>query len=375
MKKMRVGEGKINSNYFGLRVHATNIQGLGASRLLASLLPELALKMDAQTSIFYLSAAGRESISGLLATPIQTQIHRRFLPNSLSRFLECMVFGYRFNGETPLLTLGDIPLRCNSYQIVFVQTPHLSVSVASSTKLSLKFRVLRWVFRKNLRFANKIIVQTEAMKDSLVESYPQIEERCVVICQPAPDWVLRSGLQRYGSLTAEQDQHLSLFYPSAGYPHKNHNMLRQLNADEVSTSFDIVLTLPEEQNPCPERSWVRCVGLLDEAEVLSQYSQTDALLFLSLEESLGLPLVEAMYLGLPIVCPDLPYARCLCGSGAIYFDPNSASSLLLALEELSRRRAQGLWPDWSDRLAKIPSSWDAVAGDFVNLFQAEQVKR
>ena len=30
------------------------------------------------------------------------------------------------------------------------------------------------------------------------------------------------------------------------------------------------------------------------------------LCYLSKEESFGFPLIEAMYLGLPIVCPDLP---------------------------------------------------------------------
>ena len=35
----------------------------------------------------------------------------------------------------------------------------------------------------------------------------------------------------------------------------------------------------------------------------------DALLFLSTDESYGFPLIEAMFVGLPIICPDLPYAR------------------------------------------------------------------
>ena len=49
----------------------------------------------------------------------------------------------------------------------------------------------------------------------------------------------------------------------------------------------------------------------------------DALLFLS-EKDFGFPLIEAMYLGLPIVCPDLPFARAL-WNDAIYFDPNDIS--------------------------------------------------
>jgi glycosyltransferase involved in cell wall biosynthesis len=99
--------------------------------------------------------------------------------------------------------------------------------------------------------------------------------------------------------------------------------------------------------------------------MVQAYSETDALVYLSAAESYGLPLVEAMHVGLPIVAPDLPYARAVCGGEAIYFAADRIGSLRQALELLQRRLADGWWPDWSDRLAHIPSSWSAVAHAFV----------
>ena len=83
--------------------------------------------------------------------------------------------------------------------------------------------------------------------------------------------------------------------------------------------------------------------------------------FLSLAESFGFPLVEAMWIGLPIICPDLPYARTLCGEQAIYFDPNNVDSLHVAIGQLTKRRNLGWWPDWSINLKKIPRDWEKVA--------------
>jgi hypothetical protein len=68
-----------------------------------------------------------------------------------------------------------------------------------------------------------------------------------------------------------------------------------------------------------------------------------------------------MSVGLPIVVPDLPYARVLCGSGAIYFTPGDLGSLRGALVDLHQRLATGWWPDWTDRLSRLPRDWAAVA--------------
>ena len=59
-----------------------------------------------------------------------------------------------------------------------------------------------------------------------------------------------------------------------------------------------------------------------------------------------MPLIEAMTLGLPIVCADLPYARGLCGGEAIYFNPLSASSAWEAIAELQRVTELQPDPEW-----------------------------
>ncbi len=97
------------------------------------------------------------------------------------------------------------------------------------------------------------------------------------------------------------------------------------------------------------------------------YGEVDALFFPSTTESYGLPLLEAMALDIPILCSDLPYARWLCESEAIYFQPTDAKSASDAIAELRRRLMTGWRPDWSTALAKIPEDWDQVANKFIEL--------
>ena len=68
-----------------------------------------------------------------------------------------------------------------------------------------------------------------------------------------------------------------------------------------------------------------------------------------------------MFVGLPIICPDLPYARALCGEQAIYFDPDQPESLRQALIMMQSRIDQGWWPDWQDQLIGMPTDWETVA--------------
>ncbi len=270
--------------------------------------------------------------------------------------------------------LGDLPLRCNAPQTVFVQTPHLLRPVQFRWSIaSIKFAISRMIFRLNMRYARVFIVQSTLMRDALIDTYPALSGKVHVISQPVPAWLLEKKLVRTRRELSTDDD-LSLIYPAASYPHKNHKLLSGVSTASTDTwpVQRLVLTVGNDLNPAPAVPWIDCVGFLSAQQMIQAYSHMDALLFLSRDESYGFPLVEAMFVGLPIVCPDLPYARILCGEQAIYFDPNHVASLKRAIETLKLRLDAGWWPDWSKQLAVIPASWDEVADDMLRVALAAQ---
>ena len=297
---------------------------------------------------------------------------KKILPNSLLRAIECLFSHKKFQGYDAALVLGDMPLHKVSQQTVLVHQPHLilpSVNVYSSRRI--KYMIARWLFKYNLKYVNKVIVQTGNMKNQLALSYSELQDqdRIVVMPQPAPTWLLNNKLDSKKIL---YDGQLRLFYPAAGYPHKNHCLIKEMQTvagSKQSLVKELVVTLDksEENILFPVVPWVKNVGRIGTDRCLKEYYAAQALFFPSLLESYGMPIVESMTLGLPVLCADLPYAHWLCEDQAIYFNPTDPSSAWLAIEELHNRLKSGWRVDWRKPLEKLPKDWKTVANQF---FQA-----
>ena len=72
-----------------------------------------------------------------------------------------------------------------------------------------------------------------------------------------------------------------------------------------------------------------------------------ALIFCSLHEGLGIPPIEAMEHGCPLVLSDIAVLHEVCGNAARYADPHSPSAIAQALESVARDNR--LWQECSCR--------------------------
>ncbi len=126
-------------------------------------------------------------------------------------------------------------------------------------------------------------------------------------------------------------------YIADGEAHKNHRTLVQawILLKQRGISPLLVLTLSGRDTVL--KQWVAQqaaahglriddLGIRPHAQVPVLYSQSRALIFPSLDESFGLPLVEASALGLPILAGERDYVRDVCRP-AETFDPMSAVSI------------------------------------------------
>jgi glycosyltransferase involved in cell wall biosynthesis len=76
-------------------------------------------------------------------------------------------------------------------------------------------------------------------------------------------------------------------------------------------------------------------GVLEDSELKRYVAHAKALVYPSLYEGFGLPPLEGMAAGCPVVASDIPALRESCGSEAIYCDPLSLKSIAGALEAVS----------------------------------------
>jgi glycosyltransferase involved in cell wall biosynthesis len=102
----------------------------------------------------------------------------------------------------------------------------------------------------------------------------------------------------------------------------------------------------------------------DEYAVLLK--RATALVSLSRAEGYGLPLVEAMSLGTPVIASDIPIFREVGGDAASYVDPGSATDFAAAVVKL---RDDHHWQDVSRRsVARAAEfSWDESARQLVDV--------
>lgn len=346
-----------------MQIHATNISGLGASQVVISFLESFEKSDEILGSHIYLPQTG--ALSNYKSKKGTVKTFNRYFPNGVSRFLECFFSKFLFP-NIPTIVLGDIPLRGIKDQIVLVHQPNLVYPrVNDFSSRSIKFRVNRFLFLINNRFAKKIIVQTGAMASQLINSYTKIKEKVLIIPQPAPNWLDLKRDRSFGF-----DDKVKLFYPAAVYAHKKHDFLLKFNSYCVknnvdSSKFEIWLTLTEDEfEEFKEISFIKNLGRLNAKKMNLFYQKSDALLFLSSMESYGFPLIEALTINLPIITVDFPYSKWLCENEAYYFEPYKEDSLMKAISLFCEEYKNGKLPDYYSLLLKFPRTWDEITFKF-----------
>jgi glycosyltransferase involved in cell wall biosynthesis len=83
-----------------------------------------------------------------------------------------------------------------------------------------------------------------------------------------------------------------------------------------------------------EGSGVRHYGYLPEAELIALYDNAEWLVFPSRYEGFGLPAVEAMAAGVPLLLSDLPVLRELAGDAALYAPPGDLEAWVALLRRV-----------------------------------------
>ena len=87
--------------------------------------------------------------------------------------------------------------------------------------------------------------------------------------------------------------------------------------------------------------WVQYLGYVPDAELARLYRHATSLIFASLYEGFGLPPLEAMACGCPVIASRTTSVPEVCGSAVMYVDPLSVQSIASAMKEVASSSA--LW--------------------------------
>jgi glycosyltransferase involved in cell wall biosynthesis len=112
-------------------------------------------------------------------------------------------------------------------------------------------------------------------------------------------------------------------------------------------------------------SRLRFLGGLNDADYAQVLRRATAFVSASRDEGFGIPLIEAMACGTPVVCSDIPVFREVTGGSAEFFEPSNSKALAEAVNRLTAERVLTLRASGLKRASHF--SWDASARVLSNL--------
>ena len=173
-----------------------------------------------------------------------------------------------------------------------------------------------------------------------------------------------------------------LYVARLEHPAKNHlRLIRAFEALAQSGAFSGQLVLPGApwhgadviqravaESPCRER--IRLAGFVDNAELPLWYAAAEALVFPSLMEGFGLPVLEAQACGTRVACADATSLPEVAGPAGILFDGRDEQAMAAAMTRLAtmdpaeRLRLEAEGKAWAARF-----TWSAHAAQAARIYR------
>ncbi len=158
-----------------------------------------------------------------------------------------------------------------------------------------------------------------------------------------------------------------LLYPANNWAHKNH--ARLFEAMEIlrrdRPELRLVLTGSGHVGlPLPD--FVEARGRVSLPELVRLYRTAAAMVYPSLYEGFGIPVVEAMSTGCPVASSNVSSLPEVCGDAAVLFDPSTPEAIADAVDRLLRDPA----PYVARGLERAPQfTWARCADAHVELYR------
>jgi glycosyltransferase involved in cell wall biosynthesis len=258
----------------------------------------------------------------------------KFLCRVLYDFVFLPLISIILNPSAVIVLANYSPMVVRGKKIVFLRHPFLVEDLGEFDKDFNRVvieKLRKIIFKITLLTTDIIIVQTDHMKRAFLKKYGYVKQQIHVLPNPLSNLIDNTPSDS-ASLCNKENM---VLYVSRFAPHKQHMFLLRL-VDKYRDEFgkksvkffvtvDPAKSIGDPQaflNEIDKRQLNKIIYNLGELpnEQLSQYYRSAKCLFFpSINETFGNPLIEAMAFGLPIIVPNLDYAKSICGDAGIYY--------------------------------------------------------
>ncbi|GAB6558547.1 glycosyltransferase family 4 protein [Bacillus mobilis] len=189
----------------------------------------------------------------------------------------------------------------------------------------------RFLYSKLSKSAKKIITVSNFSKRELVSYFPSMKSKIDVIYNGIDHiWERKfeeSILEKHQLTSGEY-----ILAVSSMNPNKNFKVIAEAMTNMTSLKAQVVIvggkqskvfaneTMESDQN-------IIWTGYVSDEELVTLYKNAKVFLFPSIYEGFGLPPLEAMAMGCPVIASNAACIPEICGEHVTYFDPTNANDL------------------------------------------------
>jgi glycosyltransferase involved in cell wall biosynthesis len=235
---------------------------------------------------------------------------------------------------SPMQTMGSFgrryPLVLTVHDLIYYSNPTPPRDLPWAIRLLWRaYHLSWWPQRLLLGRADAVVTVSETTRDLIARN--RLTRRPVVVVRNAADAAVEAP-------EPQQGRTRSLVYMGSFMPYKNVETL----AAAMQLLGDYELHLMSRVSDADRR---RLEGLAPQARLVFHDGASDeeyhqvvrratALVTASLEEGFGIPLVEAMAQGTPVVVSDIPVFTEIGGDAGLYFEPKDPAALAAQVRRL-----------------------------------------
>jgi glycosyltransferase involved in cell wall biosynthesis len=235
--------------------------------------------------------------------------------------------------QQPVLYFGPSVTTIHDLTTVRFRNPAKNLVV-----FSFKQRVYRWVLKRVVRKSLAVISISRYVKDDIVQ-YAKIDPEKVHVTYEAADKITARP-EPLKKLAGQK----FIMYVGRAQPHKNLDRLVEAFVAARANHPDLQLVLVGKKDILYQRLEKRIkrqgfegvvfTGFMEDSQLRWLYEHCQAYVFASLSEGFGLPPLEAMMHGAPVISSTATCLPEIYGNSALYFDPMDTTDMAAKIDRL-----------------------------------------
>ena len=305
--------------------------------------------------------------------PHYSFLEQIFLPLQLIKLKPDLVHFPHFN--VPLFYFGKYVVTIHDL------IKHESRGMGTTTRTPLVYWLKQIFYLLMVRMAVKrsvmIITPSKFWQEELVKRYRLPQNKIVVTYEGVDENLLKTNIKPINILTKYKIKTPFVVYTGSLYPHKNVERL-VMAVKKINQDLKLVIVCArnifyerflEKVKKLKAEKFVNLVGFVPDEDLADIYRQAEAFVFPSFWEGFGLPGLEAMALGLPVISSNSSCLPEIYGEAALYFNPSDvndmAEKISMVVHDKARREA--LVKNGFEQVKKY--SWEKMVKETLKIYQ------